>query len=57
MSKYLYYICLAVLFIKREQLMQNPNSIYEIQKLSLKPEHVLETANNLYKEYPNLQLV
>ena len=37
--------------------MQSPNSIYEIQKLNLKPEQVLETANNLYKEYPNLQLV
>jgi hypothetical protein len=31
MSKYLYYICLAVLVIKREELMENPNSIYEIQ--------------------------
>lgn len=28
MSKYLYYICLAVLFIKREALMQTPTTIY-----------------------------
>lgn len=37
--------------------MDNPNSIYDIQKLNLKPEFVLETAHNLYKEYPNLSLV
>lgn len=37
--------------------MTAPSTLYEMQKLSLKPEQVLETANNLYKEYPNLQLV
>jgi hypothetical protein len=41
MSKYLYYTCLAVLFIKREELMESPNSIYEIQKMNLKPESIL----------------
>lgn len=28
MGKYVYYLCLAVMVIRREELMENPTSLY-----------------------------
>lgn len=32
-------------------------TVFDLQKLKLKPEAVLETASNLFKEYPQLAFI